>query len=151
MFIVTCRELQACYSIKLSTIPTLRSSYVPESWRKLDFAQVGIQNTSGQVYIYIKGRPVGTRNQTQSNLIDLSMTVPPIVIAQQYYSTTYVSLRFHLRKGNFDARFNSASFSFFFLLLKIALRLKIVWRRSVRGECLWFTANVVGAPERSNS
>jgi hypothetical protein len=37
------------------------------------------------------------------------MTSPPPVIAQQYYSATFVSLRFHHRKEKYGAPLNEAA------------------------------------------
>jgi len=63
---------------------------------KSSFAQVGIEYTCGQLYMYVQGSPVGIPNY--SNTME---TVRPqhdrpfaCVIAQQYSSATVVSLRF---------------------------------------------------------
>jgi hypothetical protein len=41
--------------------------------------------------------PVETQTSKHENLIGGSMTAAPSVIAQQYSSATFVSLRFHFR------------------------------------------------------
>jgi hypothetical protein len=45
--------------------------------------------------------------QTRWNLIGRSVKVPPSVIAQQYSSSTFVSLSYRLRKQKFGALFKN--------------------------------------------
>jgi hypothetical protein len=48
--------------------------------------------------MYVQGSPVEIQTSTHWSLIGRSMTAPhACVIAQQYSSTTFVSLRFHSR------------------------------------------------------
>ena len=111
-------------------------NYAAAMFRKAGTRWILRNSEFGTHLANIKGRPVETRNQTHSNLIDLSMTVPPIVIAQQYSSTTYVSLRFHPRK-EISTRIASAPFPFSFAF-KNCVMSEIAWRNSVRGEVSLF-------------
>jgi Na+(H+)/acetate symporter ActP len=52
---------------------------------------------------------------THWNLIARSMNAPSVcVIAQQYTSATFISLRFHSRKVKFGARFKNITISNFY-------------------------------------
>jgi hypothetical protein len=51
----------------------------------------------GQLYLRIQGRPIKIQTAVHRNLVGDTMIVPPQVIAQQYSSTIFVSLRFHSR------------------------------------------------------
>jgi hypothetical protein len=53
--------------------------------------------------MYDKNRPAEIQTQTHWNLIGSSMTASPSVIAQQYSSATFPSLRVHSLKAKFSA------------------------------------------------
>jgi hypothetical protein len=89
----------------------LRSSYVPEVP-----AQVVIEYTFGQMYMFMQGISVEIQSPTHRDVIGRSMTVPRslLTLSQYYPSATFVSL---CRKENCGALFkNFSSFNF----LKIA-------------------------------
>jgi hypothetical protein len=56
--------------------------------------------------MYKQGRPGEIQTPTHWNLIARSITPSPPVIAQQYYSVIFVSMRFHSRMEKFGSRFN---------------------------------------------
>ena len=67
--------------------------------RKLNFARVGIEYTDGHLYTCVQGSPVGIPTQNTLELDVLQQGRPAVcVIAQQYSSTAFASLRPHSRK-----------------------------------------------------
>ena len=65
----------------------------------------------------MQGSPVEIQIAAHSNLIGRIMTAPMAVIAQQYSSATFVSLRLYSRKENFDTLFEKLWFQFLFRFL----------------------------------
>jgi hypothetical protein len=62
----------------------------------------------------MQGSPAEIQIRTSWCLIGRSLTTPPCVIAQQYSSATFVSLRFHSRYQKFGALLKSVGIPFVF-------------------------------------
>jgi hypothetical protein len=68
--------------------------------------------------MYTQESTVEIQSTTNWNQIGHSMTCPANrVIAQQYSSATFISLRFHFCKETFGARFKNVTISILFLLM----------------------------------
>jgi hypothetical protein len=65
------------------------------------------------MYHIHKGVQLKSELPTQGCLIGHSMSAPPPVIAQQYASAIFVSLRSHSRKKKFGAHSKNVIISFF--------------------------------------
>ena len=63
-------------NVHIHTLPNLHHSYVLDG--KSNFAQLGIQHTSGQLHMSIQSSPT---LQTHWNLISCNMTVLPLVLS----------------------------------------------------------------------
>jgi hypothetical protein len=68
--------------------------------------------------VYKQGSPAKPQTSRPWNLIGSCMTTSPPFIAQQYSSTTFVSLGFHTRKDKSDTFKKHCFFPVFFSLLK---------------------------------
>ena len=104
------------------------SSYVPE-----DLAQFCIEYTCVQMCAYIQGSAAEIQTRRHWNLICRStISPPPEVVAQQYSSTTFVSLRFHSRKEKFGV-FKRRYFTALIFFLRKCVILKF---RKVESVCI---------------
>jgi len=66
---------------------------IQKVWHELNFAQVRIDDTDGQLYVYTQLSQVEIETPTHWNLIGRSVTtLLPGTVAQQYSSTTFVLL-----------------------------------------------------------
>ena len=68
--------------------------------------------------MFIQGVQVKSKLPTHLNCIGRNMTAPPSVIAQQYSSATFVSLRFHSRMEKLGARLRHVTSGILSLLFK---------------------------------
>ena len=105
--------------------------------RKSSFAQAGAV-CACELCMYVRWTPVEIQTSAHWDLIDSSMTAPtPVVIAQQYSSASFVSLRFLSCKEELGAHSNNPtvfSFTFFFKLREPEI--------AQFGECLYGTEPV---------
>lgn len=120
-FIVTCRQAQACYSIKLSTDTPHLTQYLcseklaqAECLRKSEFS-----TTFGQLHTDTKGRPLVKRNRPQHDRP--ANCYRPAVF---FNSLRFITLS--SAQENFNARFNSVPFFFIFFYFKNYVTSEIV-------------------------
>jgi hypothetical protein len=81
------RIRQVNYSVLklVQTFPDLSNNYVPKSWRKANYVQVGIQYTYDQIYthicMYVKRSLVENQTPKLWRLIGRSMVAPPALLS----------------------------------------------------------------------
>lgn len=86
---------------------------IQKVWHELNFAQVRIDDTDGQLYVYTQLSQVEIETPTHWNLIGRSVTtLLPGTVAQQYSSTTFVLLWFHSCKEKLGTHFKNIILSF---------------------------------------
>jgi hypothetical protein len=97
-------------SFRLNAVVTFRKYRC-----KSHFAQVGTEYTHGQLYVYIQGSPVEIQTPAHWKL---SGRLAACVIAQQYSSSVFVSLRSHSERENSSALSKKSHSPFFNIFFK---------------------------------
>jgi hypothetical protein len=105
--------------------PRLSNSYVSHVQHRSNFAQVRIEYTYGQLYMYIQKIPVYIQTLTHWNLIGHSMTAPPLVLSPSSIlpplSRHYVSIA---AEEKFGACLKKSLFLFFTFLNCVGVKLR---------------------------
>jgi len=90
---------------------------VQKVWHELNFAQVKIEYTYLQLYVYTQWSPVEIETPTHWNLFGCSVTtLLPGTVTQQYSSTTFILLCFCSCKEKLGIHIKNIILSFFISL-----------------------------------